>query len=140
MCPWFSVKVWSVTFLVFLLLSFCISCDKNQQLSTPASVSTPTLAPDNIETFFPPAIVGKVYIVTNKYQKQQNLYLSVSWGEWRREETIDVSNDNGVVLQLAYAQNDSVKFTIATDGYFSKSPFQGDVPEEWGNIQYIQVG
>ena len=122
-------RVYVVTFLLFVLFGFCLSCNKDDGVD--AQIYT-----DRVYT--PPPIKGDVYVVINT-KSNQSIYLSAEWGPWKHQELINISNYVGLVLHLNHLKNDSVPLTITTDGDFVKDPYQGEAPTEWDNAQYKKV-
>ena len=113
--------------VIILSLMFVVAC----------CGSDPEPEPYNIRHYTPPPTTGDVYVVIDK--KNDQIYLSAVWGPWEREEKIDLSNYDGLVLHLKHLKNDSVQLTIKTDGAFVKKPYQGEAPAEWDNEQYMNI-
>jgi hypothetical protein len=117
-------------------------------LPLPPSISPESTALNSTQTplrwqssdFIPPSMPGDIYIIIRKTTAPL-VYVSVAWGSFGQQGSLDLSNYDGLVLHLRHFQSDSVRLTVKTNGdIVSIDQFGGgQYPGEWADPGYRQI-
>lgn len=152
------VKIQWVIGVSILIVGAIIGCSKDASLSpvAPEPIITDGESSDyanyvsngyDCRDYTPPKSTGYIYTVIQYKWKgitASNTYVSVKWGGWSKNATVNVpwslfTTPAGFVLKLQHKNADSYRLTVCTDGKILTAPSQGQAPKEWNKTGYKQV-